>query len=356
MAPEKNGQYHGRMRRAAEKGENMRLHALLYAAMALCLGAGVSQARELKISHQWPEGTDARDRAARVFVKEAQARAPHLTFKIYPKLSLKIDATKQFDALQSGELDMSVYVPPYAVKKVPEFSLAVLPGLYPSLDAVRDLRGSKLLEHLQSIANKNGVHIVAWWWVPGGFVNTKREIAGPETVKGLKLRGGDPLFDLMLEKAGAIPVALTSDRLYAAIKSGEIDGTLTSYETFVSTKIYEHAKFFTVGSPGIWMFLNSLMISKKLWDGLSEPERAAFDAAAQISEEYFASAQRDAEERFVEAFAKAGARERRFSREDYLAWLRLAQETAWTQYLAISPDARTMLYDTIETILANRLQ
>jgi TRAP-type C4-dicarboxylate transport system substrate-binding protein len=338
----------------------MRLLALLCAAVALFfgafLGAGASEARELKISHQWPEGTDARDRAARIFAKEVQARAPQLTFKIYPRLSLKIEAAKQFDALQSGELDMSVYVPPYAVKKVPEFSLAVLPGLYPSLNAVRGLRGSKLLEHLQSIANKNGVHIVAWWWVPGGFVNTKREIAGPGTVKGLRLRGGDPLFDLMLEKAGAIPVALTSDRLYAAMKSGEIDGTLTSYETFVSTKIYEHGKFFTSGSPGIWMFLNSLMISKTVWDGLSGPERAAFDAAAQVSEAYFATAQQEAEQRFVEVFTKAGARERRFSREDYLAWLRLAQETAWVRYLDISPDTRTMLYDTIETVLANGLQ
>jgi TRAP-type transport system periplasmic protein len=334
----------------------MRLLALLCAAVGLCFAAGVSQARELKISHQWPEGTDARDRATRVFTKEVEARAPHLTFKIYPGLSLKMEAAKQFDALQSGDLDMSVYVPPYAVKKVPEFSLAVLPGLYPSLDAVRDLRGSKLLGHLQSIANKNGVHIVAWWWVPGGFVNTKQEIAGPDTVKGLKLRGGDPLFDLMLEKAGAIPVSLTSDRLYAAMKSGEIDGTLTSYETFVSTKIYEHAKFFTVGSPGIWMFLNSLMISKKVWDSLPEEDRATFDAAAEISEDYFASVQRDAERRFVEAFTKAGARQRRFTREDYLAWLRVAQETAWMRYLAINPDTRAMLYDTIQTMLANSVR
>jgi len=37
------------------------------------------------------------------------------------------------------------------------------------------------------------VHIVAWWWVPGGFVTRNREIAGPDTVKGLRLRGGDPL-------------------------------------------------------------------------------------------------------------------------------------------------------------------
>jgi TRAP-type C4-dicarboxylate transport system substrate-binding protein len=333
----------------------MHIFTSLVTALCLLLSASCALARELKISHQWPEYTDARDRAARIFVQEVMLRAPELRFGIYPKLSLKIEAAKQFEALQSGELDMSVYVPPYAVKQVPEFSLAVLPGLYPSLDAVQGLRGSKLLRYLQGVAHKNGVHIVTWWWVPGGFVNTKQEIAGPNTVRGLRLRGGDPLFDLMLKEAGAIPVNLTSDRLYAAMKSGEIDGTLTSYETFVSTKIYEHAKFFTSGSPGIWMFLNTLMISKPVWDGLSPSQREAFEVAAEISETYFATTQREAERRFVEVFTKAGARPRMFTREDYLAWLRLAQQTAWAEFLAISPEASSMLYDTIETILANDL-
>src|SRR5262249_27657790 len=151
-------------------------------------------------------------------------------------------ADEQFEVLQSGRLEMSVFPLPYAVKKAPEFSLAVLPGLFPSVDSARLLKGSKISDQLQSVANNHGVHILAWWWVPGGFVTRNREIAGPETVKGLRLRGGDPLFDFMLSKAGATPVELTSDEIYAAMQSGKLDGALTSYETFVSTKIYEHAK------------------------------------------------------------------------------------------------------------------
>jgi TRAP-type C4-dicarboxylate transport system substrate-binding protein len=77
---------------------------------------------------------------------------------------------------------------PSTSKKVPEFSVAVLPGLFPSVDAARALRSSKVADQLQAIANANGVHILAWWWVPGGFVSRNREIAGPETVKGLRLR------------------------------------------------------------------------------------------------------------------------------------------------------------------------
>lgn len=328
----------------------MRLSSALIAVL-LALLPTTLLAREFKISHQWASEVDARDRAARVFVREVMARVPQATFKIYPQLALKLRAEQQFDALQSGKIEMSVYPLPYAVKKIPEFSLAVLPGLFPSVEAARALRNSKVSDQLQAIANANGVHILAWWWVPGGFVTRNREIAGPETVKGLRLRGGDPLFDLMLSKAGAVPVDLTSNELYAAMQADKLDGALTSYETFVSAKLYEHAKFFTAGSPGIWMFATPLLISKSVWDGLSGSERDAFEAAAEISEAFFAGTQKDAERKFIETFTQAGAKYHRFTTQDYLAWLRLAQQTAWREYFALSPKTESMLLEVVQTLL-----
>jgi TRAP-type C4-dicarboxylate transport system substrate-binding protein len=323
------------------------------ALLTLCLLAmpDCGLAKEFKISHQWPAEVDARDRAARIFAHEAQSRLPGISFQIHPQLSLKMKAEEQFDALQSSKLEMSVYPLPYAVKKVPEFSLAVLPGLFTSVDEARALRGSRVADQLQAVANANGVHILAWWWVPGGFVTRNREIAGPETVKGLRLRGGDPLFDLMLSKAGAIPVEMTSNEIYAGMQSGKLDGALTSYETFVSAKIYEHAKYFTAGSPGIWMFATPLLISKTAWDNLSEAEKGAFEAAAEVSEVYFAATQNDAEKRFIETFKRAGAQYHKFTHQDYLAWLRLAQQTAWKEYLALSPKTESMLLEVVETML-----
>ena len=328
----------------------MRILFVLFATL-LVLSAEPALAREFNISHQWPAEIDARDRAARIFVREVQSRLPGISFQIHPQLSLKMKAEQQFDALQSAKLEMSVYPLPYAVKKIPEFSLAVLPGLFPSVDAARALKNSKVSDQLQAIANANGVHILAWWWVPGGFATRNREIAGPETVKGLRLRGGDPFFDLMLSKAGATPVDLTSNELYAAMQAGKLDGTLTSYETFVSAKIYEHAKYFTAGSPGIWMFATPLLISKAVWDGLSEAEQEAFEAAAEVSEGYFVGTQKDAEKKFIETFTRAGAKYHKFTHQDYLAWLRLAQQTAWKEYFALSPQTESMLLEVVQTLL-----
>jgi TRAP-type transport system periplasmic protein len=331
----------------------MRIAWALFAFLMLALVSDGATARELKISHQWPPDADARDRATRIFIREVAARAPGITFQIFPQLSLKMRAEEQFQALQSGVADLSVYPLPYAVKQVPEFSLSVLPCLYPSMDTVRGLKGTKVAERLQAVANAHGVHIMAWWWVPGGFVTRNREVAGPDTVKGLRLRGGDPLFDLMLKTAGAIPVELTSNEIYGAMQAGRLDGALTSYETFMSTKIYEHGKYFTAGSPGIWMFATPLLISKSVWDSLSDAEREAFETAAEISEEYFTATQLAAEARFIETFSKAGAKFHKLTHEEYIAWLQLAQQTAWREYLKISPATESMLREAVQTILLN---
>jgi TRAP-type C4-dicarboxylate transport system substrate-binding protein len=93
------------------------------------------------------------------------------------------------------------------------------------------------------------------------------------------------------------------------------------------------------------------LISKTVWDGLSEAEKEAFEAAAEISEAYFAASQNDAEKRFVETFMRAGAQYHRFTHEDYLAWLRLAQGTAWKEYLTLSPKTESMLLEVVETML-----
>src|SRR5208282_2309998 len=104
------------------------------------------------------------------------------------------------------------------------------------------------------------------------------------------------------------------------------------------------------GSPGVWMFATPLLISKSVWDSLSETEQETFEAAAQISEDYFAATQDEAESKFIETFTRAGAKYHKFTYAEYLAWLRLAQQTAWKEYLTISPAAENMLKDVVAWI------
>jgi hypothetical protein len=152
-------------------------------------------AQEIKISHQFKANTDARDKATRIFVEEVGKKDKNLKFRIYPGSSLNIKPVAQLDALQAGTLEMSVFPMSYAVGKVPEMSATIMPGTITSYDHAMRLKGSDFHKKLQELANKNGIHIVTWWWTPGGFASKERQIGGPDTVKGEKMRAADPTFE-----------------------------------------------------------------------------------------------------------------------------------------------------------------
>src|SRR5262249_29745418 len=138
----------------------------------LCVGpAGGS---ELRISHQFHESSDTRGRATRIFAEEVGLRSPELELHIFPQLSLALTRDEQLEALQSGKLDLAV-----APLEIPEFSRALLPGLIPNLATARALKGSSVHEKLQEIAAANGLRIVTWWWMRGGFAMTDREVTTP---------------------------------------------------------------------------------------------------------------------------------------------------------------------------------
>ena len=107
----------------------MRVAVALLAVLAV-LAPKCALAKELKISHQWVAEVDARDRAARIFVREVQSRLPEMSFQIYPQLALKLKAEQQFDALQSAKIEMSVYPLPYAVKRSLNFPLPFCQGYF----------------------------------------------------------------------------------------------------------------------------------------------------------------------------------------------------------------------------------
>ncbi|PZP54675.1 MAG: ABC transporter substrate-binding protein, partial [Azospira oryzae] len=261
------------------------MHRLLGLFAAGVLAAGPAAAQEIKISHQFKAETDGRDRAARLFVKEVNKRDPSIKFRIYPGQSLGIKPVAQLDALQAGTLEMAVYPMSYAVGKIPEFSIFLMPGVINNLDQAMKLKGTKFHELVQKIAEDNGVHIVTWWWTPGGFATKSREITGPESVKGMSMRAADPTFEAMLKAAGASVTAMASTEIYPALQSGVLDGALTSAESFVSMRLYEQTKHATVGGEyNLWMLMQPLLMSKKAWDALTPAQKKAFQEAADISD------------------------------------------------------------------------
>ena len=61
--------------------------------------------------------------------------------------------------------------------------------------------------------------------------------------------------------------------------------------------------------------------------------------------------QRDVERRTVETLQAAGVTIRPMSKDDYLSWLKLAQQTAWLEYTRINPRSRDLLLALVTRIV-----
>ena len=164
------------------------------------------------------------------------------------------------------------------------------------------------------------------------------------------MRAADPLFERMLKEAGASVTNIPSTDVYAALQAGSLDAILTSYEGFVSLRLYEQAKFATLG-PTLFMSLTPLVMSLTTWNQLSPEHKGAIEEAATISNAYFESIQRDVERRMIATLTSAGGNIHRMTSEDFLTWLQLAQRTAWLEYTKTNPRAQELLMTTVQRFL-----
>jgi TRAP-type transport system periplasmic protein len=323
---------------------------VLVAALALGMGLSQASARELKLSHQWPE-SDARHKASRVLMAELRKRGTDISISLHPNSSLKIKPVEQYDALLDGRIELAVYPIAYQSAKFPELSIGLLPGVPSNAETASLLKGTQFEEKLQRICEEKGFRVLTWWWVGGAVASRAQEIGDPTSVKGLRARGGDRAFDEMLAAAGASILTMPSSEIRPAMEADKLDVAMTSFESFMSFRVTEQAKFATLGGYGIWVTFTPVIISKAVWDSLSDDERQALEEAARASNIYFEATQREAQEAAVEAFSKAGAKVRELSFEEYAAWLHIARDSSWKKYQAVSPRAAELFSAMLQSFI-----
>lgn len=320
----------------------MQLKKLAILAMTTLTMVGV-QAETLKLTHQWPQG-DGRDKGARHFVDEVVKLDPSFKFRIYPGASLISSPTKQIDALANGSIDLSIFPLIYGVGKAPEFSVTILPGAINSVQDAMRFKGTDYERRLQAVAEKQGFHILTWWWTEGGIADRVRPITTPDTVKGLKFRGADRTLDTMLKNAGASVFAMPSTELYSAMQTGVLDGLMTSYESFVSMRLYEQVKYATLGGDyTIFVVFQPLVISTKAWNALTPEQKKIFEQAAAATQDNFNAEQEKVKADVVAKFKAAKVQVHQMTKAEHKEWLDLAKKTAWPEYASISPEAKGLL-------------
>ncbi|HVL73737.1 MAG TPA: TRAP transporter substrate-binding protein DctP [Beijerinckiaceae bacterium] len=310
------------------------LSALLgAAAVAAMTASGALAQTTLRASHQFPGGKgDPRDEMVQIIAREVEKANVGLKIQVYPGASL-FKPTEQWGALTKGQLDMSAFPLDYASGRHPQFSATLMPGLVRNFDRAERLNDSDFMKEIKGIIEKAGAVVVADAWLSGAFASKKNCIRGPETIKGQVTRAAGPAFEQMLAAAGASIASMPSSEIYPAMQTGVLDATNTSSESFVSFRLYEQVKCLTApGENALWFMYEPVLMSKQVFDRLKPEQQKAIMDAGRKSEEYFNAEVRKGDQKMVETFKQAGVEVIEMSKEDFDAWLKVAEASAYKNF------------------------
>ena len=298
----------------------------------------------LKISHQFPANTDFRDQVARRFAQEVEKRTNgEVKFQIYAGASL-YKPTQQFDALSSGSLDMSVYPLAYSGGKLPATNLTLMPALIENYEQAYNWEKEPIGKWLEDYLDQHGVKIITWIWQAGGVASRDKPILLPEDVKGLKTRGAGKEIELMLQAAGASIATFPSTETYNAMQSGVVDALWTSSASLMSFRLQEVAKYVTTARDyTFWYMFEPMLMSKATYDKLTpEQQKIVMDVGHSL-EKYALDACRADDRKVADVFGKAGDKVSDMNAQQFAAWKKLAQQSAWKNFAENVKDGKHLI-------------
>lgn len=137
------------------------------------------------------------------------------------------------------------------------------------------------------------------------FYTVNRTLNTPDDLKGLKIRVmKSPVAFSLIRAMGGAPTPIDWGELYTALQSGVVDGAENNPPSFYTSRHYEVCKHYSLTEHTT--IPDVLIISLKIWNGLSEQEKEWLQQAADESVSVQRKLWADSEAESMEVFKKAG--------------------------------------------------
>lgn len=312
------------------------------ATIALIATAGMANATELRLSHQW-SNKDIRHKVAQMVADDVAAADVDLEIKIFGSKSL-FKPREQYKPLSRGQLDMTVLPLSYAGGQQPAYNLTLMPGLVKNHDHAARLSDSPFMEALEAKMAEDDVMVLVHGYLAGGFAGKDKCITKPADVEGLQTRAAGKAFEQMLAGAGASIASMASSEIYNAMQTGVLSAANTSSSSFVSYRIYEQVSCYTPASDvALWFMYQPMLMNKDAFDDLNAEQQDALLAAAAKAEAYYLEEAKKEDAASAAVFKEAGVEIAEMSIEDFDAWRELAKTTSYAQFVADVPDGQALL-------------
>ncbi len=193
------------------------------------------------------------------------------------------EQTREFTAIRQGVIDMSIGSTINWSPQIKELNLFSLPFLMPDYKAIDALTQGEVGKDLFTVLEKRG-DVIPLAWGENGFremSNSKRPIASPADMKGMKFRVvGSPLYNETFSALGANPTQMSWADAQPALASGAVDGQENPLSVFVAAKLP------TVGQKylTLWHYVADpliFVVNKQVWNSWTPADREAVRQAAQ---------------------------------------------------------------------------
>ncbi len=256
------------------------------------------------------------------------------TFRHFPSSGLGGER-EVIEGLQIGTVEATIVSSGTLSNFVDEAGVFDIPFLFRDLDHARSVLDGEIGQEI--LAKFEDVGLVALAWGEQGFrhiTNNRGAIDAPEDLAGLKLRTMEnPVHITAFQTLGAAPTPMAWPEVIGALQQGTIDGQENPLSVIVSANLSEVQRYLTVSghvySPAM------LLVSRALWDGMSEEDREIFAQGATEGALAMRAFVDDVEQSGVEALREQGMEVGELSAEDratFQAALSSAYEEYYTRY------------------------
>jgi TRAP-type C4-dicarboxylate transport system substrate-binding protein len=297
----------------------MKFRHLVLGAVAGLLTASPSLAAEfdLKLSHMFPSTHFIQTLVFEPWAKSIEEKSNgRVKIQIFAAGSALGDATRQFDQVRGGVVDIAIGIPAIPRGRHPRTTLIELPFTIKTAEA-----GTKALmeiydKHLK--ADYPGTVMLNLTVTEPSAIHTKTPVADLDQVKGMRLRAPTPSVTAMLNALGATPVGLPPTQIYENVERGVVEGNVMPWGPVGAFKLHEVLKHhLNARIDAVAMYT---LMNERRYNSLPPDIKKLFDDSIPYFAENWGKWWKDTDQIAIDAAKKAGNTVRDLPDESRDAW------------------------------------
>jgi TRAP-type C4-dicarboxylate transport system substrate-binding protein len=207
--------------------------------------------------------------------KESKGR---IKVQLFPSMQLGGKPPELFDQAKDGVVDIVWTVLGYTPGRFPKCEAFELP--FTSGSAEVSSRAFQEYVEKYAMDEFKDVKLIAVHTHGPGLFHSRDPIRSLEDLKGMRVRGGSRVVNIMLEQLGATPVGMPVPAVAEALSKGVISATTIPWEVVPALKIQQIVKNHTgfTGPKGLYTQTFGFVMNKASYDKLPADLKKVIDA------------------------------------------------------------------------------